>query len=206
MCQKNVPTDVLYIELNRPDYVSCLKDRQHKFFAKINNLSNEEALVKTIIDRCQQTNMIRYYQCLHNQHKQKNVEERIARARSTTSTMTSRYMNITKGKYASHIYDFHLNEVYRIPLSRWRLSCFDLAIETGRYNNTLADQRLCLSCNTVEDEHHVLFVCSRYNNIRIKFRDLLSKCVCVKDILHPSNMEIAKLAGKYIKLIEDIRK
>ena len=150
--------------------------------------------------------MIKYYRRLHNRHMKQNVEERMTRARSTTSTMTSRSMNITDGKYASHVYDFHLNEEYRTLLSRCRFSCFDLAIETGRYRNILADQRLCSSCNMVEDEHHVLFICNRYTSIRIKFRDLLSKCVCAKDILQPSTMEIAKFAGKYIKHIEAIRK
>ena len=120
--------------------------------------------------------------------------------------MSSRYMNITDGKYASHVYDFHLNEEYRTLLSRWRFSCFDLAIETGRYRNILADQRLCSSCNMVEGEHHVLLIWSRYTSIRIKSRDLLTKCVCGKDILQPSTMEIAKFAEKYIKHIEAIRK
>jgi len=119
--------------------------------------------------------------------------------------MTKRYMDISNGKYASHIYDFNLCEEYRTLLTRWRLSCHDLEIETGRYKNIQSELRLCSLCSTLEDEHHVFFNCPRYSLARAKCPELINNKK-ISDILHPSTTEAAKKAGKLIKDIESIRK
>ena len=133
--KKSTPTDLIYTEINRPDIISSLKDRQQKFFQKLCKLTQHEALVKVIMERCENTNMMKYYRNLDDKHKIRNIAERNLRMKTSCSTMTKRYMDITEGKYASLIYDFQMNEEHRIILTRWRLSCFDLAIETGRYKN-----------------------------------------------------------------------
>ena len=46
-------------------------------------------------------------------------------------------------------------------LIRFRLGSHNLKIETGRWTNTPRDQRLCLSCNQVEDEFHIVFDCDK---------------------------------------------
>ena len=152
---KKVPYDLIHIELNRPDIISCIKDRQHKFFYKISNFSEEEALAKEIMNRCTNTNMMNYFRNLNDKNRVQNVNERVTRARSKNASRTSRYMSISDGKYSSSIYDSNMLEEYRILITRWRFSCFDLAIETGRYSDTPANQRICTSCNIVEDENHV---------------------------------------------------
>ena len=147
-----------------------------------------------------------YYYNLHDKNRQKNVENRMSAAKASTATLTNRYMNITGGDYASNIYESNMTEEHRSLLSRWRLSCLDLAIETGRYTDTPAELRLCSLCNVVEDENHVLFICSRYTGIRQRFKDLFVKCKNVKEILNPKTFELAKMAGLCIQLIEKLRK
>lgn len=63
------------------------------------------------------------------------------------------------------------NSNHRKYLTRLRISAHHLAIETGRYKKKNKkkndrDQRLCVTCNKVEDEAHFLFECKCYNNLR----------------------------------------
>ena len=61
---------------------------------------------------------------------------------------------------------------YRIALTRIRVSCHRLAIETGRYQKPTSlpiSQRLCTLCNQVEDEIHLICVCKRNAHLRIDF-------------------------------------
>ena len=204
--RKTITTDLIYLEMNRPDYASYIQDQQYNFYHKIKNLSEEESIIKTIMNRCSTTNMMSYYEnLLNNNNKKLNIDERLNRVKTNTSTMTKRYMDISNGKYASHIYDFNLCEEYRTLLTRWRLSCHDLEIETGRYKNIPRELRLCSLCLTVEDEHHVFFNCPRYSLARAKCPELMNDKK-ISDILHPSTTEAAKKAGKLIKDIESIRK
>ena len=62
---------------------------------------------------------------------------------------------------------------YRIALTKIRVSCHRLDIETGRYQNLISlpiNQRLCTLCNQVEDEIHLICIymwtqCSSQNGI-----------------------------------------
>ena len=60
---------------------------------------------------------------------------------------------------------------YKFALSRFRLSSHSLAIESGRYNNTPREERLCIHCNmnTIENEYHFLLVCPFYADLRRKY-------------------------------------
>ena len=86
------------------------------------------------------------------------------------------------------------------------MSCFDLAIETGRYNNTAREDRLCSFCGVVEDEQHAIFDCSAYDSIREQFEDLLEEHPTVNNFLNPTTKETATEVGKYLKLLEERRK
>ena len=49
-------------------------------------------------------------------------------------------------------------------------------IETGRYKSVPIDNRICKLCNLnlVEDEKHILFTCTLYNDIRINWKNKLT--------------------------------
>ena len=99
-----------------------------------------------------------------------------------------------------------MREDLRIVLTRWGLSCFDLAVETGRYEGTEHEERVCAFCDVLEDEQHAIYVCRAYNNIRNDYRDMLELYPSVKQILNPQSKEMAEKVGKMLKLIEDERK
>ena len=119
--------------------------------------------------------------------------------------MKERYHSLTGNAYCPSIYDTFMREEYRILITRWRLSCFDLKVETGRYRGIPREERLCPICNVLEDENHVIFNCRAYDNIRTQFTDLLQQNPTTRDILNPQNKEIAEKVGLMLKLIEEQR-
>ena len=69
---------------------------------------------------------------------------------------TERYLNI------------NLSSSERSILAQIRLGILPLHVETGRFNGTEIQDRLCkiCHCNEVEDEYHFLFNCNKYDNER----------------------------------------
>ena len=95
--------------------------------------------------------------------------------------LKNRCLEKTKLRTYVQIKDFNSTENYlTIPMSficrkhlaLTRLSNLPIRIETARYERPRIDanQRLCqIGCNSlaIEDESHVIFFCSMYNNLRI---------------------------------------
>ena len=101
------------------------------------------------------------------------------------------------------LYNSLVNDEMRMLVTRWRLSCHKLYIETGRYKTPKVEreQRVCKQCGVLEDEHHALFVCAAHYSVRIKFRDRI-RWVSVSDMLNPSSEEDLLLIAEYLKAIE----
>jgi len=58
---------------------------------------------------------------------------------------------------------------YRISFSRLRLVSHRLCIEVGRWHRPVSipvNERLCTTCNILEDEYHFVMECQLYVNIR----------------------------------------
>ena len=62
----------------------------------------------------------------------------------------------------------NLSSIERSYLAQLRLGILPIEIETGRYKSVFIDNRKCKLCNLnlVEDEKHILFTCTLYNDIR----------------------------------------
>ena len=90
-------------------------------------------------------------------------------------------------------------------ITRWRLSCHQLKIETARYKKPKPprEERKCSICHVLEDENHALFLCRAHDWIRFQHRQTLEKYTNVTDILHPKSVEDANAIAKYLKDIED---
>jgi hypothetical protein len=63
---------------------------------------------------------------------------------------------------------------HMIAMARFRCANHDLCIETGRRSQTSREERLCNFCLSsgskyIEDEYHVLLICSKYNYFRHHF-------------------------------------
>ena len=95
-------------------------------------------------------------------------------------------------------------------LSAFRISAHRLRIERGRYVREDLEDRLCLACNTIEDEKHFLCNCTKYDNQRMllyntcNLSDLhiisridADKTFC--NLLTSNDMEVTTAVGKFIK-------
>ena len=117
-----------------------------------------------------------------------------------------RYAELTDLNYCPALYESFVREDLRIIITRWRMSCIDLAIETGRYEGKSREERLCLFCDVIEDEDHAIFRCKAYNNIRKDYQILLNENPSLKNILNPKTKETAYKVGLLLKQIEAERK
>ena len=61
-----------------------------------------------------------------------------------------------------------VHKKYRSAYAKFRCGVAPLKIETGRYgvNRVPVEERLCETCNSVEDEFHVLMKCPLYRDAR----------------------------------------
>lgn len=61
-----------------------------------------------------------------------------------------------------------------LSLILFRLGAHNLRVSTGRWEGVPREDRLCCKCHqhAVEDEHHVLFVCPHYEQVRQRFQPL----------------------------------
>ena len=104
--------------------------------------------------------------------------------------------------YSSMLYDY-----YRIIITRWRLSNHSLNIETGRYTRPYTErpERVCTLCtSSIEDENHVIFVCPRYDDIRMDHTQLIQKSTTVTAFLNPC-VDDMKSTATYLHEIEKRR-
>ena len=205
--KRSTPDDILYTELNRPDIVSVMKDRQYNFFCKLANLDGS-AIVCDILTMCAAADLevIRYYNSLTDTHCEVDKTKRKERMEIGETTYIKRYREITKLEYCHSLYETYLREDLRITLTRWRLSCIPLLIESGRYKGMERENRLCPFCNVVEDEEHAVYICKAYNNLRLGREQLLEQNPSIKDLLSPKDKETAYSVGCFLKEIEEKRK
>ena len=99
-----------------------------------------------------------------------------------------------------------LYDYYRVILTRWRLSNHSLAIETGRYTRPYTERqdRVCAMCNSLEDENHAIYLCPRYNDIRLEHASLLERSSTLAEFLNPAEVDMKETA-LYIRGIETKR-
>ena len=108
------------------------------------------------------------------------------------------------------MYNQFLNVSKRRLITRWRLSCHRLRIETGRLESPKLERRkrtCAIRPEEVEDEHHVrvLFKCPIYDQVRNKFASIFGKHDSVEGVLNPSDVKEADLLGSFLSAIEKIR-
>ena len=83
----------------------------------------------------------------------------------------------TKFEYEQYL-NVLTNPQQRAMVTRLRTSSHKLNIEVGRHRNIPVNERKCQQCdlNQVEDEHHFIFKCSKYENHR---REFMTQCQMV---------------------------
>jgi hypothetical protein len=95
---------------------------------------------------------------IHDQYKQQ------WRSSLEVSSRLQYYCKIKETLEFEMYLDVVDDPLLRKKLTRFRLSSHNLAIETGRYDGTPKDLRICTNCNigVVESEYHFLLVCSKF--------------------------------------------
>ena len=90
------------------------------------------------------------------------------------------------------------NRRSRSLLGQFRMGILPLYVETGRFNNTPLERRLCTCCslNEIEDEYHFLMICPKYDNLR---HNLFSK---ITDI----NLNVLSERDKFAKILKFYQK
>ena len=180
------------------------------FFRKFTNRNEDSAIAMNIwnlyndnVDSDSE-GVIHYFQNLEAENKVKDKVTRKERTNVSELSMTTRYRELTNLRYCNILYNSFVIEKNRTVITRWRLSCHPLRIETGRYQRPRIprNERLCSVCHTLEDEHHALFVCAAHVFIRARHTELLSTYTTVSTILHPETVEDANSIVSYIRDIE----
>ena len=157
---------------------------------------------------------------LRNQYSQNWLETQ------NSSSSTSREKFTHKEVKKSYEFENYLktvtNPAHRISLTKLRLGCHALRIQTGKYENRgvsiPVEQRTCLVCkqNCVEDEKHFLMYCQGFTTIRHELCSYISKIDVsyihlsenerTKYLLRADNKNTSKIVGKYIHLMFKKRK
>ena len=102
----------------------------------------------------------------NDRRKNQNARNKLRTYRTFKNTYgTAQYVNTC------------MKKCNRRALALFRSGCAPIAIETGRYNNTPVDNRVCSMCdmNCVEDEFHCFMICVIYNDFRSKLFDCMSE-------------------------------
>ena len=202
--------DLIHHEINHPDIIAIIKDRQFKFAEKIKQLGKGEALVKEIWDMCviddEPTGMRRYYEEIRDGNCVHDVNARKERIDNSDESMCTRYKTICGIEPCSMLYQSCLDDTKRKTITRWRLSSHKLRIETGRYSRpyTERENRLCQICNVVEDESHAIYDCKAHNIIRERYKDMMNlESRDLKQLLNPCNVSDATKLNNYLHDIEE---
>ena len=135
---------------------------------------------------CAELEVVKYYNELTSRHCEDELQERKQRMNEAESTYIRRYVDLTSQEYCHAIYESYLREDLRIIITRWRLSCIPLEVETGRYKGVERENRLCPFCDVLEDEEHALYRCEAYEEIRSDNQELLEENQTLKELLNPN--------------------
>ena len=220
--KSSVPNDIIHHELNLGDVIAKITKYQQKFFAKIMLLDPEEAIIRQLVDRFSndeeyirdEDSFLAHYLRLLADHLdtnttadsivENNIMERKERLQQAETTRIKQYKDITNLEYNTVLYNSFVNDELRTVITRWRLSCHKLRIETGRYTYPITprENRLCKVCSLVEDETHALFHCPAHSFIRLKFVPLLCKYNTVNLILNPQDTDDIVKVGMFLTEIE----
>lgn len=171
--------EFVYTELDAISITARVMKKQYDFWTKIINLDETEPLkIAVRIAERHKLPFINHYKQLYNKFQNIDIYEN---DRSNRKYQIINKSNQGKSKYKAYL---KLNPSLNKPLLynenvpihkiqhtiKLRTISHDLAIETGRRNNTPSEQRLCFCKSNVEDEEHYLKFCPIYEDIRSKYQ------------------------------------
>ncbi len=206
--KKGTPDDIIYHELSRADIDASIKERQSKFYKKVLNFTENNAVVRKILNLYELLStsyaLTSYYSNLQDDSIESNKVQRKSRISNSTTSMCIRYAEVTNLDPPKMLYSTLCDDRDRTIITRWRLSSHGLFVETGRRKSPKIprNERVCIICRILEDESHSLFYCTAHRFIRMRHHHLLEKYPSVKLLLDPEDMHGIKEVAAYIREIE----
>ena len=176
-------------------------NRQKKFFNKImserSELENEDPLMHILKQtRAKNTIMWNYLESIRNGGD--FVTEQLAECKLSvinagsekTKLITYLSLNPTLASHPIYGQDAeYIPDYLRISFTRFRLSSHKLKVETGRWNRTPRENRLCPCNEGIQDEYHI-FSCIIVRNI---FMSYGKNYTCPTDLFLNANKNDLKL-------------
>ena len=209
--KQSTPNSILFVELNKGDIMSVISHRQYSFYQRFLELDDDDSIAKQIWRAYTNDQsfpnrpkpLLDHYNSLTEHHMEQNMISYRETLLTSEKSMDIRYRTLIPLTYNKILYSSLTNDDARMIVTRWRLSCHKLHVETGRYKTPKVErqQRVCKMCGVLEDEQHALFVCDAHYGVRIKFRDKIN-WTSVSDMLNPENEEDLITIAAYIKAIE----
>ena len=117
--KQGTSNDLIYIELDRCDIISRIKDLQYNFNKKYSHATFQEAVLAHAYAKCKDLQIISYYTNLRSDNKIRNKTNRINSLNISNSTTCIRYRQLCNpDKINSILYDSYNNDKYRTIITR----------------------------------------------------------------------------------------
>ncbi len=146
----------------RPNWCSCVKGfLKDQGLLHLCDIEQEPLQTKSVMRQVEDA-----MQVYHNdlwQSKLRREEAQNGQGRNKLRTYRMFKKKPCMEPYLVKVY----SKKYRSAMSKFRCGVAPLKIETGRYNGTPLEDRVCFNCpSQIESEQHVLISCNVYNDIR----------------------------------------
>ena len=94
------------------------------------------------------------------------------------------------------------NNFIRIAITKLRLGSHHFLIERGRWKKLELIDRLCITCNDIEDEYHIVMCCKKYKDLRYKYlpETLYNRPSMYKfiNLLNSKNITVLRKLGLFL--------
>ena len=206
--KQSTPDEILYVEINKPDIIHYIKSQQQKFYKKFLEVDAAQSSAKRIWQKyvfhpsIMNKPLLAYYDALFSNELPDDVESKKRIIIHSAKSMHTHYRGLFDLKYSNVLYNSMVEDCHRVVITRWRLSCHKLFVETGRYKGLDRHNRICIICLVVEDESHALFACRAHIKLREKHQQLLHEYNCVEKLLDPRTESDVIRVSIYIQDIE----
>jgi len=189
--RKTTPNDLCLLECGYPPLKYYVKELQSKFFLKIRarDVNDEDPLFFAMnLHREAMTPTAQFIldiELCTLDYMNVGLEYVRNSVRRSDRSKFITYLSLNPELSVHPVYSNNvlhvIPEFKRITFSRLRLSAHNLKIETGRWNRTPRENRLC-ECGEIQTESHILTSCPLTEPLRL-FHNAIATFVC-PDIFH----------------------
>ena len=168
--RKTTATDLCLIESGLPSSLEQIQVAQRRYFTKMLTLIPTESPVAHAwrIAREANTPAARYINSITSNPATDPLADLRTAVRESHRTKFITYRTLINPDLSVDpmYFDNTLPEFQRRAITRFRLSSHNLAVERGRWSRIPREQRRCDCSDDVQDEQHVVSLCSKHAGLR----------------------------------------